>query len=91
MADIEGLIAYGNIDGDASEDVVELCLNAARRWFKNAGVPEPEESDPLYDMGVYQLATFYYDRREPSGVINFAAPPPFGIQGIVLQLKDLGV
>lgn len=90
MADVRGLIAYGIIDGDANEGVVELCLNAAKRWFKNAGVPEPEGNDSLYDMGVYQLATFYYDRREPSGVVNFTAPPPYGIQGIVLQLKDLG-
>lgn len=90
MANVDGLIAYGIIDGDASEEVVELCLNAAKRWFDKAGVPEPADTDPLYDMGVYQLATFYYERRSPEG-INFAAPPPFGIQGIVLQLKELGV
>lgn len=90
MANIEGLIAYGIIDGDADDDVAQLCLDAAKRWFKQAGVPEPAEDDALYDLGVYQLATFYYERRSPEG-INFAAPPPFGIQGIVLQLKDLGV
>ena len=90
MADIDGLIAYGIVDGDVNLDVLELCLNAAKRWFKGAGVPEPNEDDALYDLGVYQLATFYYERRSPDG-INFTAPPPFGIQGIVLQLKDLGV
>ena len=90
MANIEGLIAYGIIDGDASDEVAELCLNAAKQWFRRAGVPEPQEADPLYDLGVYQLATFYYEKRSPEG-INFAASPPFGIQGIVLQLKDLGV
>ena len=91
MADLSGLIDYGVLDGDVNTAAAQLCLDAAIRWFENAGVPEPADSDPLYDMGVYRLAIFYYYSRDPMGAVNFAAPPPFGIQGIVLQLKETGV
>lgn len=88
MADINGLRDHAIIDADTSDSSLQLYLDAAKRYFKNAGVAEPEESDALYDLGVYQLAAFYHDKRIPLGDTIGKDELPFGINGIILQLKE---
>lgn len=85
MLNIEDLKRYAVVDPTSDDCVLKSCMAAAVRYFANAGVSEPEEDDPLYDMGVYMLATHYYDHR---GVMDEnAAPIPFGVNSIINQLK----
>ena len=90
MPDLKGLKEYAVIDGDASDTLLQLCLDAAIGWFENAGVKKPEQSTPLYTLGVYRLATFYYDNRGPVDGSSGADSVPYGIQGIVHQLRLSG-
>lgn len=86
MASLEGFKEYAVLGGDLSDGELQLALDAAKGYFKNAGVDEPEEDNALYDLGVYRLATFYTDNRGPllsGGLIH----PPWGVQGIILQLR----
>lgn len=90
MATLEGLRDYGNYGDETTDAQLTLCLGAAKEWLRNAGVPEPLNESPLYDLAVYRLATFYEERRGlvDSGTATDAAPQ--GIQGIVHQLRDSG-
>lgn len=85
MADLNGFKRYAVSFGDLLDEELNLCLEAAREYFRNAGVPDGLES-PIYDLGVYRLAAYYVDNRLPSpdgGGDNV----PYGIQGIILQLR----
>ncbi len=85
MPNLEDLKRYAVVDPTSDGSVLNGCMAAAMRYFANAGVPEPAEADPLYDMGIYMLATHYYDHR---GVMDEnAAPIPFGVNSIINQLK----
>ncbi len=87
MADLAGLKEYGGIYDDAS-GVPLLCLNAAKGWFERAGVPEPETPCAEYDLGVYLLATHYYDHRAvmTDGTVTHCEAP-YGVMSIRNQLK----
>ena len=85
MPNIEDLKRYAVVDPTEDSRVLENCMAAAVRYFKNAGVPAPEEDDPLYDMGIYQLAVHYYDNRGATG--EQQAPLPFGVSSIIRQLS----
>lgn len=85
MADIEGFRAHAVVDGDQTDDELELYLNAAIGYLDHSGVTERED-DALYDLACYQVATHYLERK---GMVG--DPPgadPFGVQGIIHQLKD---
>ena len=87
MASLEGFKAYAVAAGDIPDAELQLFLNAAVEWFRNAGVETPTEANALYDLGVYRLATFYVDNRGPLSEGNGRESLPYGIQGIVLQLR----
>lgn len=90
MADIYGFRDHAIIDADAPNSSLQIYLDAAKQYFKGSGVPEPAEPNALYDMGVYQLGAFFYDKRMPLGpdMVKAADAVPFGINGIILQLKE---
>lgn len=88
MADLNGLRDHAIIDADTSDSKLQLYLNAAKQYFKGSGVPEPAETNALYDLGVYELAAFYHDKRIPIGAEIDAEVVPFGISGIIHQLKE---
>lgn len=88
MVSIESFREWAVIDGDVNDTSVELALMAAKNYFANAGVPEPEEDNPLYDLGVYRLATHYVDNRGPVTSGTGADNIPYGITGIILQLRS---
>ena len=90
MADLQGFKTYAVACGDLTDGELQLFLDAAKEYFKNAGVPETTSS-ALYDLGVYRLATYYADNRGPSPTGGGADPIHYGIQGIIIQLKDCGV
>ena len=76
------------IDDDVDDATVSLYLEAAQQYMKNAGVPEPKPGDVLYDLAVYQLATYYYDNRGPAPVGPMRQVPVQGLQGIIHQLRE---
>lgn len=87
MASLEGFKGYAVSAGDLTDAELQLCLDAAKEYFKNAGVAEPGESNALYDLGVYRLATFYADNRGPLPNGGGSDALPYGIQGIIIQLQ----
>ena len=86
MADITNLARYAVLDPDADKTILEICLDAAKEWFKNAGVTEPTEANKLYDIGVYMLATHFHDNR---GVLADKSTEmvPMGVMAIMHQLR----
>ena len=82
MADLAGLRTYA-VEGDLTDADYQLALDAAKGYLANGGVTERED-DALYDLGVYRLATYYLDNRAPGGDVSHV---PYGIQGIILQLR----
>lgn len=88
MADIYGFREHAVIDADTSDSSLKLYLDAAKQFFRRAGVPEPDGENALYDLGVYELAAFYHDKRIPFGADVAAETVPFGISGIIHQLKE---
>ena len=85
MVSLDGFMGYAVIAGDTSGQECKLCLEAAQAWCANAGVSEPEEDNPLYDLLVYRLATYYHDHR---GFPENGRDAEFiGITGMVLQLR----
>lgn len=86
MADITNLARYAVLDPEADQTILSICLDAAKAWFENAGVPEPTEANKLYDIGVYMLATHYHDNR---GVLADGRTDmvPMGVLSIMHQLR----
>lgn len=89
---IEGLCAFGIIDGDANATVLQITLTAAKAYFDAAGVPEPAETDadyakraPTYELGVYQLATYWYNNR--TGISADGNEIPLSVRSIINQLR----
>lgn len=88
MASLSEFKSYAVGYADATDSELDLCLRAAMDYFENSGVHEPLEDNPLYDMGVYQLATFYFDKRNSIGMSAAAKEIPYGVNGIILQLRN---
>lgn len=87
MASLSGFRNYAVDCGDLTDEEMQLCLDAAKGYFKNAGVEEPAATNALYDLGVYRLATFYADNRGPLTAGGGNDALPYGIQGIIIQLQ----
>jgi len=93
---VDGLRKWAVEAGDSAEEPLLLCLEAAKEWFRGAGVPEPPEDSiviHLYTLGVYLLSTYYYDNRsalagDKSGGAD--AVIPFGVMSIRNQLQQFG-
>ena len=85
MPSIEELKRYAVLDPDGDVETLSLCMEAAKAWFANAGVAEPDEPNRLYDLGVYMLAVHYFDNRGAIG--NADAQLPFGVFSIMHQLR----
>lgn len=88
MADLHGLMRqYGYYDdGVFQPDVARMMLAAAKTYLKNAGVPEPEVPNPLYDLACYMLAAHWYDNRGVVLVGQVQGEIAKGVQAIIWQL-----
>ena len=88
---IDELKRYAGLSPDGDAATLTLCMRAAMKWFENAGVVAPtEEENPLYNLGVYQLALHYYDNRgvlDSSGTLRGSDNLPFGVLSIMNQLR----
>lgn len=89
MPNVSELARYVGEMPDRNTDVLLLCMRAAVRWFANSGVPEPQEEDALYTLGVYMLAAHYYDHRSAVEDTGGQKPEdiPFGVMSIMHQLR----
>ena len=85
MPNINDLKRYAVVDPGEDDHELEACMAAAIRYFENAGVPEPYQEDPLYDLGIYMLSVHYYDNRGALG--DKTAELPFGVGSIIRQLS----
>ncbi|MEG1891363.1 MAG: head-tail connector protein [Clostridia bacterium] len=87
---MDALRRYAGLSPDGDAQTLELCMHAAKIWFANAGVREFMEGNALYNLGVYMLATHYYDNRgvlDSSGALRTDIPLPFGVLSIMHQLR----
>ena len=85
MADLAGFRQYAVIGGEESDSELSLYLEATMAYVQGAGVPEPEDDNPLYDLLVYRLATFYHDHKAfpeqgTDALFN-------GCNGMIIQLR----
>lgn len=88
MADLTGFRNYAVIGSDETDGELNLYLEAAMAYADNAGVPEPDYDNPLYDLLVYRIATFYHDNKGfPDGGIDASY---LGINGMIIQLGGSG-
>lgn len=85
MPSVDVLRRYAVVDPADDTAILELCLNAATDYFRGAGVKDPIGDMPLYDLGIYMLATHYYDNRGAMG--DPAAALPYGVNSIINQLR----
>ena len=89
MADINGLKRHARIDEMASPDdisMLEMLLKSAVEWFTNAGV-KPRKGSPLYDLGVYMLATAWFNQRGDLSAATLVQVP-HGVYSIRAQLMS---
>ena len=93
MASLEGFKAHAVLDGEYTDQQLQLYLDAAMGYLKGAEVTAPGASEiadhpleaSLYDLAAYQLATHYCERRGMVG--ENPADEVVGVQGIIWQLK----
>lgn len=88
---IDELKRYAGLSPDGDAITLALCMHAAIKWFENAGVAAPtDKGNPLYNLGVYQLALHYYDNRgvlDSGGTLRGNDALPFGVMSIMNQLR----
>ena len=86
-ADINLVRRFAGADPDEDSAVLQLCLEAAKEWYAQAGVPcASAVSESLYDFWVANLAAWMYDNR---GNADAAAAVPAYIVASVHQLRPV--
>ncbi len=87
MPNLDDFRRYAVATSDSDSAMLEMCMNAAVEWYKNAGVDPPETQSALYDMGIYMLALHFYDNRGAVDVQS-VGELPFGVFSIMHQLRS---
>ena len=89
MANLADFKDVAVIDSDVPDSVLQLAMDATVEYRKNAGVTEPADGSPLYDLAVYRLGAYYVDHRSfPEGAAGDVAF--YGVGGIIHQLRTGG-
>lgn len=86
MPTVKGLAEYCN-GVDENDSMLKLCLDAAKGYFENAGVPEPTQPSAIYDLGIYMLAGTWFNARGTLAIGQVPAPLERTVQAIILQLR----
>ena len=87
---INDLKRYAGLNPDGDVQTLSICMEAAKEWFRNAGVEGDVENSALYALGVYMLAVHCFDNR---GVLDLSSAArssdnlPFGVMSIMHQLR----
>jgi len=64
----------------------QLCLNAARQYLADSGVPETE-TGYTYELACLMLAAYWYDHRDQIGTVP--GDLQTSVNAITLQLRDV--
>lgn len=68
MISLEEIKAYLRVDGNEEDLILNLLLEAAKEYLRQAGV---EESDnPLYKTAVIYHVTMHYENRNPENKLE---------------------
>lgn len=79
---------YMRVDGDEDDELIrQVLMPAAKEYLRNAGIPEPEETNPVYNLAVFALTLHYFDHRD---AVGDESAMPTGLRPIINQLKHIG-
>lgn len=79
MPTLDMVRRFAGVPAETDDTVLSMCLNAAVKWFENAGVAQ-REGDELYDFWVCNLTAWMYDTRGAGG--DEANVPPHIVHSI---------
>ena len=82
--ELQACLDYMHVDADTGGRIEHEFMPAAKAYLEGAGIPEPSEASPLYQLAVHALTLHYYDHRDAVGE---EAPFPVGLRPIINQLK----
>lgn len=85
MLSLETLKRFAALDPDADDTVIQLCMDAAIKWFEDAGVPSGTVAK-TYELGVYRLASHFYDNRGNTDQAADLVPPT--VFSVIHQLRN---
>lgn len=85
MDSLERAKDYLRITGEYDDVLIQMLIDSAHEYLRNAGVKKDEESN-TYQLAVMMLVTHWYENREQ---VTESAPynVSLGLQSIILQLK----
>lgn len=87
-AALEACKTFMHVDGTDEDDLIGgLLMPAAKAYLANAGIPEPEEDSPLYNLAVYALTLHYHDHRD---AVGGEADVPSNLRPVINQMKHSG-
>lgn len=85
MLTLEAAKRFASLDPDSDDTVIQLCMDAAIKWFEDAGVPRGTNAK-TYELGVYRLASHYYDNRGTTDQAADLVPPT--VFSVMHQLRN---
>lgn len=75
---------YMRVEDDTDDAIIAACYGSAMLYLQNAGVTQPDLEPELFNLAVWSLTLYYYDRRDATGSDG---EMPAGLRGIINQLK----
>lgn len=82
---LEAVKSYCRIDGDFEDELLLSLIDAAKTYLDNAGIPEPEEDWPLYELAVKAIVLEFFEHRgltESGGMSTIR-----GLENVIVQMK----
>ncbi|MBQ8616286.1 MAG: phage gp6-like head-tail connector protein [Clostridia bacterium] len=86
MIDLNECKRFAGIVGKDDDAVMQLCMESAVEYHKNAGVPDSAKESSQYRLSVYLLASHYFDNRSQIGEGQAASVPP-SVVSCIAHLK----
>ena len=86
MLDLNACMRFSGVVDQDDAIVMQLCMEAAEEYHKNAGVPDAVKDSRLYVLSVYLLAGHFFDNRSQIGE-GMSAAVPLGVVSCIQQLK----
>ncbi|MBD1373719.1 phage gp6-like head-tail connector protein [Hazenella sp. IB182357] len=83
---LDELKHYLRVDGSEDDLFLALLVDSAKEYLANGGVPESDK--PLYKLAIMLYVAYHFENRDPSAKVEKFN---YGLQSIILQLKDYTV
>ncbi len=83
MPNMDMMRRFAGVDPESDVTILGQCVEAARGWYRHAGVPD-QDGDESYDFWLCNLAAWFHDNRGAAGPESMI--PPF-ILSSVHQLR----